>query len=254
MAGSTSAVKVCVICAKDVSAAPRVKDGQGNYLCMAGDCQQKMMARVRTAAAAPKAAPVLLGDDEMGLMDKLISASPMLTSAKCTECGWPLRSGAMICTHCGFNSQTGKAVKTRLTVENAPKEKRVKVKGGNRCAIKEFGPSFGTLLLVFCVVFCGLGALGFMGKEAWGVAMVLLILASGIAWLGTVVAAFMNDQAMWGICGLVPIVNIVFLFYALAVNQEKWSKSLFIATLLGQVILWMALAINPELMDMLKKG
>jgi hypothetical protein len=50
-------------------------------------------------------------------------------------------------------------------------------------------------------------------------------------------AAFANDQTGWAIRGILgvfmPFVGLPFLVYALFLNQEKFSRSLYIASILG---------------------
>ena len=50
--------------------------------------------------------------------------SPMQPSggAKvCPGCQTTLPAGSVLCTHCGMNLETGKAIKTRVSVEKKPK-------------------------------------------------------------------------------------------------------------------------------------
>jgi hypothetical protein len=54
---STAAVKVCLVCGKDVANAKRVKDAQGNYYCEA--CQAAAAAKRQ---GAPKPVAVVMGD------------------------------------------------------------------------------------------------------------------------------------------------------------------------------------------------
>lgn len=117
MADAGSAAKVCASCAVDVSNAPRTKDAQGRYFCK--PCVEKLKAKAAAPkAAAPKAA-VAAAPSDNDVMGKLLADSPGLEL--CPNCGGGITSGAMICVRCGYNKETGKAMKVR--VENAPKEK-----------------------------------------------------------------------------------------------------------------------------------
>ncbi len=130
MATAESAGKTCIVCGKDVSGQPRVKDAAGHYMC-AGECQQKAIAAAKTrkdaqAAAKPAApsqpkpasnAPLPPG----GLLGQLIDDSPMLNSARCESCGSAMPGGSVICTRCGFNTQTGKVLRTAVIVEKEKK-------------------------------------------------------------------------------------------------------------------------------------
>lgn len=169
-------------------------------------------------------------------MSDLIADSPMLTARNCPSCSNPMVNGAVICVRCGYNTSTGKALHTRISVEQAPKEKRVKVKGGNRYAQGDFGPGFGKVLLCACAGAAMIAGLAAIGPEMV-VSMVLLAILGLVACGWTVVAAFANDQTGWAICGivgaLIPIVGLPFLVYAIFLNQERFSRSLYIASILG---------------------
>lgn len=250
MADAVAGGKTCIVCGTDVSGKPRVKDAQGRYVC-AGECQQKLAAQrggggggagsspARASTPPTSRAPSSRGGEPgAGLsMSDLISDSPMLTAKNCPSCNNPMTNGAVICVRCGFNTSTGKSVHTKVSVEHAPKEKRVKVKGGNRYAQGEFGPSFGKVLLCACAGAALIAGLAAIGPEMVVVSMVLLAILGLVAWGWTVVAAFANDQSGWAICGIVgvfiPFVGLPFLVYAIFLNQEKFSRSLYIASILG---------------------
>lgn len=111
---STAQGKVCIICGDDVSTKPRVKNAEGKYLCK-GSCDQAYLKQAKSAPPKPAAAPpspestLPPGDD---IMARLVAGSPMLNAESCSSCGNSMPTGAVICTRCGFNAQTGKATKT----------------------------------------------------------------------------------------------------------------------------------------------
>jgi hypothetical protein len=107
----------------------RAKDAQGRYIC--GDC----LERARAAKVAKEGKPVvalppgrkpvevmppLTKDGVDPVLDDLVSKSKAMDTRPCTECGFPMESKAVLCTHCGFNTITGKG--TRVAVHRAPKE------------------------------------------------------------------------------------------------------------------------------------
>jgi RNA polymerase subunit RPABC4/transcription elongation factor Spt4 len=255
MATAESAGKTCVVCGKDVSGQPRVKDAAGHYMC-AGECQQKAIAAAKArkdAAAQPKPAPPApLGPTLAkkpasseplppgGLLGQLIDDSPMLKSAKCESCGSAMPGGSVICTRCGFNTQTGKALKTAVIVEKEKKEDKVASKYSNKYAVAEFGPSFGILFLIVVAVVGGSFAAGFISP---GFVLVGFLIASVISFVGFVwgiVDAFRQGESMWGILGiLTPIVGLTglgFLYYMIFVNELKWSRALYLGSIVGTLV------------------
>lgn len=238
MATAESAGKTCVVCGKDVTGQPRVKDAAGKYMC-AGECQQKAIAAAKarkdaqaggqSAASVPKA-PLPAG----GLLGQLIDDSPMLKAAKCESCGSAMPGGSVICTRCGFNTQTGKALKTAVIVEKEKKEEKI----ASRYK-REFGPSFGVLFLIVAGsigLLCGLTvvspifmALGFL----LGGACVVV----GAVW--GIVDAFRQGEALWGVLGVLGFIlgfpGLGFLYYMIFVNELKWSKSLYLGAIVGLI-------------------
>ncbi len=248
MATAESAGKICMVCGKDVTGQPRVKDASGRYLC-AGECQQKALeaAKAREAARAakppampPSAAAKTAAPPPMepgGLMGQLISDSPMLKSATCESCGNPMPGGAVLCTRCGFNTQTGKALKTAVIVEKQKKEEKVKGAAGrygNSSGGSDFGPSYGVLLMIFGGTIGVLGVLGFVHPlfAIAAVALGSITLTVGSVW--GLVAAFTGGEIGWGICSLlVPFAQVI---YMIAVCQNKWAKAIYLGGLIGMIV------------------
>ena len=265
MATAESAGKICMVCGKDVTGQPRVKDASGRYLC-AGECQQKALAaakaREAARAAKPPAAPSSAAAktaapppmEPGGLMGQLIADSPMLKSATCESCGNPMPGGAVLCTRCGFNTQTGKALKTAVIVEKEKKE--AKVKGapgryGNSSGGSDFGPSYGVLFMIFAGTIGGLGALGFVHPlfALAGIGIGGLALTVGSVW--GLVAAFTGGEIGWGICSLiVPFAQPI---YMIAICQNKWAKAIYVGSLLGLIIV-MAILFGAIGMDEFQKA
>ncbi len=108
--------KVCVICKQDCSARPHVKDRQGRYACRA--CIEKQQAR---AAAKAPPQPQTGGTDPV--MARLVEGSVAVKSTPCPQCNNPIPPGGVVCVQCGFNTETGKSMRTRVTVEEPEKKK-----------------------------------------------------------------------------------------------------------------------------------
>lgn len=246
MATAETGKKICVMCGKDVAGQPRVKDAKGRYLC-AGECQQKAAAAAAAKASAPKpasAGPVppaiaVAKADGGNLLTNLIDQSPMLKAATCESCGNPMPGGAVICTRCGFNTQTGKALKTAVVVEkvkNEPKAPKVKGKYGNKYAASEFGPSFGILFLIIFGVIAATAAVGFVNPIFISVAFIMGWGIGTVGYFWGAIKAFMNDEPMWGVFAFLPIVSIAFVYYLLFPNEDKWSKAMFAGATLGMIV------------------
>lgn len=234
-----------MVCGQDVSSKPRVKDNQGRYLCV-GACQKKYQTEVPPVApkAAPSARPQARAvardaDLDNGLMNDLVASSPMISAKRCDSCGNPLMNNAIVCLSCGFNSATGKAMKTRVSVDKIKEPKAPKIKG-SRYSTSEFGPSFGVLFLIVLVPLVALALLGAVNP-------VFLVLSFVLAWLGLaignilgIIAAFRNDESGWGLCGIlsffVPFLGLVFLYYLLVGNSDKWSKSIFVGSFVAMIL------------------
>lgn len=115
-ATATGGGKICVICKQDCSTRPRVKDPQGRYMCR--EChrqaQQQIAATVPTEAALP--AHGLGGQvDDADMFSDLPAVS--VETQPCASCGMPLSPAVVVCSSCGFNRQTGKAPKIKVSKE-----------------------------------------------------------------------------------------------------------------------------------------
>jgi ribosomal protein S27AE len=71
-------------------------------------------AAPRPAAPSRVTAPVELEDDGLDAMYELAaqenSAAPLADSARCPQCQSVMADGALLCTNCGYNVRTGKAM------------------------------------------------------------------------------------------------------------------------------------------------
>src|SRR5262249_48979528 len=134
-----AATKVCIKCGTDCSNKPRTKDPEGRYTCKA--CYDAMMAKAAAAKVAKAAAPqpepkplrtpVVVGaPDDASVMAALLEDSPAAITEACPSCGAGLAGGAVICTICGYNKETGRAV--NLKIRKAAKDKAARSGPGLR--------------------------------------------------------------------------------------------------------------------------
>jgi len=124
MSSSSGTEKICTVCGEDCSNKPRTKDARGNYYCK--ECYEQASAQRKSKAASPPASatdrrlvdPAPLSAD---MMDQLIAAAPVVAvTAHCSQCGFALPPGGIICANCGFNEQTKSAV-SKTKIKKAPR-------------------------------------------------------------------------------------------------------------------------------------
>jgi hypothetical protein len=136
--------------------------------------------------------------------------------------------------NCGYNTQTGKAIRTTVS-----KEKEVKAPGATsrRRGGADWGPSFGVLFLIFVGTCVGLCALGAVSPVFWGLGVLLALGMLFVGGIWGIVDAFRQGEAMWGILGVLGFVlglpGLAFLYYMTFVNELKWSKSIYLGGVVG---------------------
>lgn len=113
--------KICVVCGQDCSNRPRTKDSRGRYIC--GECAKK--ARSAKQPGVQKRKPPPAGD----LMEELVAEAVAKQGDPCPECGQIMPAGAILCTRCGYNVQTGKSASTRVVRLKEQKRKGKKDRG-----------------------------------------------------------------------------------------------------------------------------
>lgn len=138
---SEQATKTCIWCKQDCSNKPRQKDLKGNYLCK--ECvepyQKALTARAKQrrpekTPTTPTASDSAVGTREVlgGLIDIAIDTS----GEACPSCSRMLAAEAVICIHCGYNKQTGRQIKSHISVEKGAKgsgsRKKDRKKGGSK--------------------------------------------------------------------------------------------------------------------------
>lgn len=156
------AAKICSVCGIDCSAMKRAKDANGRYIC--SECLERAREAkvakegkpvvVATGPVVPKkvsAAPAMLPNGVDPILDNLVAGSKALHQVACTQCSYPMDREAKICTHCGFNTLSGKV--TRTAVFKAPKEIKSKQPGDIRSQSLLIG--FGSAILLGGLIFGG---------------------------------------------------------------------------------------------------
>lgn len=137
-----AAGKTCCKCEIDVSQAKRHKDAKGRYWCEA--CFAKAAAESKKAGGTPEGkAPAASG----GATPAWLAGSMAVEGKRCTACSAAMPKDGVICTSCGHNSETGKAMGTRVVM--APKEKAPKR--------KRSGSGFDPVMLAYAYGVLGIG-------------------------------------------------------------------------------------------------
>ncbi|MBK7404745.1 MAG: hypothetical protein IPJ41_08950 [Phycisphaerales bacterium] len=93
----------CSVCGLSCEDRPFAKDAKGRVICR--ECLD--------AKKAQRAGPEGGGSD---LMSGLLAKSKMAKATPCPNCKSYMPEGTVVCAACGFNTQTGKASTTRVSV------------------------------------------------------------------------------------------------------------------------------------------
>lgn len=237
------AKKICVVCGTDVDGKPRVKDAEGRYVCK-GECEVKL---AKKAKAAANTTPLADADD---VMSKLVAASPVINAKPCANCGSPLRQGSVVCTNCGTNTETGKKLKTAIIKEKEEKAPKPG-KYTNKYAGYSSEPNVWKMFFIFSLILSVVGLLPALKPELGLASLVILIIASILGFWGGAIAAFRNDQTLWGICHILCIVPGINFFAYIAVlaynalfNEDQRSRAMFWATFIGNFMFGVGIAIS----------
>ncbi len=272
MAGTGDAVvKKCMFCGIDVSNSPRLKDEQGRYVCR--PCAEKKMPKAQSkpagapAASAtnaakkapagePDAAAYELADGQLDLADIAKSVQGSVLNAKpCTNCGGFIPAGGKVCTSCGFNTETGKAVKTKV-------EKAVQERGEKKSKMPTIHFDDSIVGIAIIGVMVSLFALTYVDVTFIGIYAVAYLLFALIYVVSLIVMPFRDGESSWGAFfvialiinvlsvmsrmkggigfgGVIPLFGLGVLvgqiYYVFVVNERAVLKALCIAYFLGLI-------------------
>lgn len=158
--------RVCVICGQSCAGQARIKDTKGNYAHKA--CvEQKQTGQDHAAEQDALHADDGLGGGMDDLWEDLEPIEPEAVAAAsgCPGCGLRMEPGAVVCMNCGFDTQSGKGLKTR-TFDAKPKKAKPGA-GSDESKIAELGA--GIVGLGMKPIFPLIGALigGAIGAAIW---------------------------------------------------------------------------------------
>ncbi len=145
-----SSGKICFFCGASCAGQPRGKDPRGRYYHKA--CMEA--ARHPEDEPAPDASgePGFAADADGGMLSEIFEDAPKPSGQPCPQCGTALMPQAVICTNCGYNTQSGSSLAVKVAVN----------RGSSR-------PVWPLVVGVICVLL-GVGALGLAALDVVGVA------------------------------------------------------------------------------------
>jgi len=258
---TTAQAKVCIACQQDVSAKPRSKDAHGRYVCK--ECEAKALATgaATRAAASAASAGENVGPSAAKAADTSVKAPSGSTVSSggydlfaeipqpCPSCLAPMKSTASVCTICGFNKETGKALRTQVSVE-----KGVKKPGGDIKLPVSWDVIAGSMAAL--VVLAGVAA---CVTPAAIIPLYIILSVNGfIGYVMTVIIPFQDSATKWGaynllspvvvamlmavgypVMGLIAAViyPIAVLYYVFSVNYRSSLKKVYLVSIGGSVFL-----------------
>lgn len=156
-------VKECVFCGQSCAGQPRIKDAKGRYAHRACAEQQQQAKQAEPDNQAMYADDGF-GDGMDDLWDDIEPVEQDVGGAVsgCPGCGNRLDPSVLVCVSCGFNVQSGKAMKTR-TLDT----KKSRNKPGTDSKAKEIGADIAGLGLKPVLPIVGAAVGGAIGAMIW---------------------------------------------------------------------------------------
>jgi hypothetical protein len=235
--------KVCIWCKQDCSQKPRQKDAKGHYLCQ--ECVKPYLDAMKSKAQ-PSAAVAREQDDQgipleptqqSGGMGDLLDQQVAKVSQTCESCGRPMARDAVICTHCGYNTESGRQHRSRVVELKEKKEKRA----SNVSISDVVNPTYVTLGLL--VISGGLFFASWSNPAFLALLYVWGGLVGTVGFVYLIFAAFKDGHTGWGVISLlmfVPILNLlimlVLLYYVFGITHRGMLKGLYLTAIISVVL------------------
>lgn len=225
--------KVCVICGEDCSNKPRTKDAKGRYYCTPCFDAAKLRAQKKSSGTVPrpqpKPSPRALDSDGPSMLEKLLDQAPQGAAASaasaCPSCHSFVADGTVICTSCGYNTQTGQ----RLSVKTvkAPRESSFELSGMLGLVLGPYGVALiiGALMAVLFAVAQGDETKVFAYLALDG----LFALAIGVV---TLIFAFRESAGTGFLTLCVPCYAVYFIY---GVSDNSYLRILFPLSILMRI-------------------
>lgn len=189
----SSIEKQCVLCGDSCVGQPRIKNEKGQYAHRAcAEAQQKSKQQAKPTPD-PELAALGFDDDGFGDMGDLLPDTPIepqqpAMRAACPSCGNALAQGTVVCMNCGYNTQSGKALKTKAKDQTTPS-------AGGAMVAGVAGKAGGfTLLTIMPIV--GACVAGAIGAAIW--AAIAYFANLEIGWIAIGIGALVGLGALIG--------------------------------------------------------
>ncbi len=180
------------------------------------------------------------------VMADLLSKSKVADATPCPNCKSYMTGESVICTHCGYNSQTGKNINTRVI--DAPKQKKAKAQRGSSF-------NFDPMLTVWAMaLFYGAMSVGIFLLPDLFIALVLIVAVAGlIVGITVLVTTFLDGDILWGVVMLIPVINIASIYYILALYQRPVLKAHWILAVCANILVAvLATSYGPDVAETAK--
>lgn len=244
--------KICIICGVDCAERPRMKDSQGRYACQ--DCikagRKAPAAETKSPKGSTPARPAA-GRASAGFdMDSYLEGVHTADANPCPKCGNGRPAGAIVCMQCGYDSEAGRAITTRVS-----KEKASRTRGARRAPRVSGGTVFVVVILAMLAL---LPLMAFSSQEAATFAAVLAAIWTFVAYIMMVVSAFRDDDRFWGIIGAlfwIPLAGglcaLSFVLYYCTIGGQRgtWKLNYWAAVLSSVIIVALIASKYPELLS-----
>ena len=251
-----TAEKICIVCGFDCADRPRMKDSKGRYACRA--CVEAKKRPRKEPTPTTPAAPIAIAEDDVPAtdggagfsMDQFLGGveTPDADSVSyCPNCGGPRAAGAVVCMDCGFNSDTGAAINTKVLKAKTKKERsRPRMSGGAICIM---------IALVMLVLLPGLAV---TSVEGAAFALIVAAIWNLVAYAYMVGAAFRDDDRFWGFLGILfwlPLVGqfcwLAFVLYYCTIGSHRTVRKVnYWAAFFATVIIFGIMAANnPDMFE-----
>lgn len=164
------------------------------------------------------------------VMADLLSKSKVATATPCPNCKSYLAEGATICTHCGYSTQSGKNLNTR--VYNAPKEKKAKASSGPSMS---FDPMMGVWAMA--LIYGGLAVACFASPAALLGLMAVLVVHSIAVQIWLLVALIVDGDIIYILLALIPIAGpFIMLYYILCKTERTVMRAHWVMALIATIM------------------
>ncbi len=220
-----SSSKICFFCGDSCAGQPRGKDPNGRYYHKA--CLDSARPAEDEPAHVTAAEPDLADEADVDMLSEIFASEPEPSGQPCPQCGTALVPGAVICTNCGYNTQSGSSLAVKVAVDREPSRPAWPLVIGIICLLLGVGAGGFAVLDVVGMVSTnayGIGALIGIGIR---ILLALYILVGGIQLLKRDTSALttlrqwaMAKIVLTTVCGGVAIASLAIAGASMQLEEE----------------------------------